>query len=70
MNQGAITIGPADRPLASLLVYARSGQEGRGTLVWSETFTGQPDRPWPMVVRATIDQFQNRVQAESRVARK
>jgi hypothetical protein len=32
---------------------------GRGQLIWVESFIGQPDMPWPMVVHGAILQFKN-----------
>lgn len=70
LDRGAISLGPADRPIASLRVYARSGQQGRGTVIWDELFYGQGDRPWPMVVRAVIDQFESHALQQNRAAAK
>lgn len=47
----SVYFGPDDRGLASLRVYSH------GSLVWVETFGGQPDTPWPTVVYRTIQQF-------------
>lgn len=67
---GAISIGPADHALASLEVYARGGHQGRGTLVWEETVSGQEDKPWPLIVRSVIDQFERHARMESHAATK
>lgn len=63
VSASAVSMGPADQPLASLQVFARGGQHGSRTLVWDETLTGQADRPWPSLVHAVIDQFRARVAA-------
>jgi hypothetical protein len=57
-----VHIGPAGEPLATLRIYAPLPGAPRGTLLWAETYTGQPDRPWPMTVHALIEQFKDRVQ--------
>jgi hypothetical protein len=57
-----VHIGPAGEALATLRIYAPQPGTPRGTLLWAETYTGQPDRPWPMTVHALIEQFKNRVQ--------
>src|ERR1700722_2103922 len=41
-ESSGIYIGPAGAPLAALSVYAQTADGGRGTLLWLETFTGQP----------------------------
>jgi hypothetical protein len=55
-----IVIGPADRELGSLRVYAPGVDGQHGALLWGETFRGQPDMPWPSVVHMLIVQFQGR----------
>jgi hypothetical protein len=52
-----IYFGPNDRELASLHIYARVRQDGRGQLIWVESFNGQPDTPWPTAVHDLIQQF-------------
>ena len=54
--------GPAGEPLATLRIYASAPGTPRRTLLWAETYTGQPDRPWPSTVHSLIEQFQNRLQ--------
>jgi hypothetical protein len=54
-----VTIGPADRALATLRVFARSDHAEK--LVWAETFRGQPDRPWASSVHSAITQFKARL---------
>jgi hypothetical protein len=53
----AIYFGPNDRELASLRVFSRGPRGGRGQLLWVESFIGQPDVPWLMVVHGVIQQF-------------
>ena len=52
-----IYIGPNDRELATLRIYSRGPKGERGQLLWVETYTGQPDVIWPMVVQGIIQQF-------------
>jgi hypothetical protein len=54
-----IYIGPNDRELASLRVFLPGRNGERGQLLWVESFIGQPDMPWPMVVHGVIQQFKN-----------
>lgn len=55
-----VHLGPTGEPLATLRIYAPGPGTTRGTLLWAETYTGQPDRPWPMVVHELIEQFRAR----------
>jgi len=57
-----VHIGPGGEPLATLRIYASAPGMPRGALLWAETYTGQPDRPWPSTAHALIQQFQNRLQ--------
>jgi len=52
-----IYFGPNDRELASLRVFSRGSKGERGQLLWVESFIGQPDMPWLMVVHGVIQQF-------------
>lgn len=62
LQSTGVHIGPAGEPLATLRIYASLPGTPRGTLLWAETYTGQPDRPWPATVHALIEQFHDRVQ--------
>jgi hypothetical protein len=57
-----IFFGPSERELASFLVYSR-GPKGAGRqLIWIETFDGEPDMAWPIVVYDIIRQFKASIQ--------
>jgi hypothetical protein len=62
MQSTGVHIGPAGEPLATLRIYASLPGTPRGTVLWAETYTGQPDRPWPATVHALIEQFHDRLQ--------
>jgi hypothetical protein len=62
MQSTGVHIGPGGEPLATLRIYASTPGLPRGKLLWAETYTGQPDRPWPATVHSLIEQFQNRLQ--------
>lgn len=62
MQSTGVHIGPGGEPLATLRIYAPTPGLPRGKLLWAETYTGQPDRPWPATVHSLIEQFQNRLQ--------
>jgi hypothetical protein len=62
MQSTGVHIGPAGEPLATLRIYASLPGAPRGMMLWAETYTGQPDRPWPATVHALIEQFHDRLQ--------
>jgi hypothetical protein len=62
MQSTGVHIGPSGEPLATLRIYAPEPGSPRGKLLWAETYTGQPDRPWPSTVHALIEQFHDRIQ--------
>jgi hypothetical protein len=53
---GRIDVGPASISLASLKVYQPATGGGRH-MVWSETWDGQDERPWPAIVGDLSRQF-------------
>jgi len=57
-----IFFGPSDRELASFLVYARGPEGTEKRLIWIETFDGEPDVVWPIVVYNIIRQFKASIQ--------
>lgn len=60
-SEGVI-FGPSDRELASFLVYSGSPQDEGGRLIWIETFYGEPDVVWPIVVFDILRQFKTNIQ--------
>ena len=52
-NSGRVTLG-------TLRIYTVAPAGTSAHLLWAETFSGQPDMPWPAVVRGLILQFQSR----------
>ncbi len=56
-----IYFGPSDRELASLLVYSRKTKDEKSKLIWIETFNGEPDLVWPIVVYDIIQQFKTSI---------
>ena len=62
LQSTGVHYGPAGEAIATLRIYASAPGTPRATLLWAETYTGQPDRPWPATVHALIQQFQDRLQ--------
>ena len=61
-DSAGIYYGPSDRELATLRVYYGAADEGPGELVWVESYSGQPDTPWPIAVNHLAEQFRARFQ--------
>jgi hypothetical protein len=57
-----IFFGPSDRELAAFLVYSVGPQKTDRRLIWIETFDGEPDMVWPIVVYDIIRQFKASIQ--------
>lgn len=53
-----VSIGPGEMELASLRVFATKTGAEASRLLWVETYRGQADMPWGMVVQALLQQFQ------------
>ncbi len=51
-------VGPGDIDLGSLRVFASRDGAATSRLLWVETYRGQPDTPWLVVVRAVTNQLQ------------
>ena len=61
VNSNGIVIGPGDNELARLDVY-RAGHAGEpDELMWSETYAGDAEKPWPLIVNALVEQFEDSV---------
>lgn len=54
-GSSGIYYGPSDRELATIRAYYGSARK----LLWIESYYGQPDTPWPIVVNRLTKQFQN-----------
>jgi hypothetical protein len=57
-----VFFGPSERELASFLVYSRGSQESEKRIIWIETFDGEPNLVWPIVVYDIIRQFKASIQ--------
>jgi hypothetical protein len=49
--------GPSDRQLASIRIYYKATSSNPGQLIWTESYFGQPDTPWPTAAHAVIEQL-------------
>jgi hypothetical protein len=56
-DPNGIYYGPSDRDLADLRVYYGASGNDPGTLVWVESYSGQPGTAWSIVVHHLTEQF-------------
>jgi hypothetical protein len=59
-DTNGIYYGPSDRELAVIRVYYGAEDSAPGEMVWVESYYGQPDTPWPIVVNHLTNQFRDR----------
>ena len=60
-DPNGVYFGPADRKLATINIYYKASSSNPGQLIWSESYFGQPDTPWPTAAHAVIEQFRKSV---------
>lgn len=60
IDSDGVHVGSAASDLGTLRIYSATPDGARQALLWAETYTGQPDIPWPAVVNALIAQFRKR----------
>ena len=60
-DPNGVYFGPSDRKLATISIYYKSSSPDPGQLIWSESYFGQPDTPWPTTAHAVIEQFRKSV---------
>jgi hypothetical protein len=63
LNKSGIFIGPEEEDLGTLRVYKGKTASDPGTLVWTETYRGTKDIPWPSVEYYLLRQFEDRLKA-------
>lgn len=61
LEPAGITVGTGSVDLAMLNIFLAAPDNPTAKLVWSETYTGDPDMPWPSIARALIRQFKDRI---------
>lgn len=59
-DSGEINYSSGRADLGTLRIYTATSTGSPAHLLWAETFSGQPDMPWPAVVRGLILQFESR----------
>ena len=58
-DSDGIYFGPSDRELATLRVYDRASKNNPRQLLWVESYSGQPDTPWPTATHNLMEQFRH-----------
>lgn len=57
IEPAGVTVGAGSIDLAMLNIFVAAPGNPTSRLLWSETYTGNPDMPWPSIARALILQF-------------
>ena len=57
IEPAGVSVGMGTTNLAMLNLFAATPGNPIGRLLWSETYNGNPDMPWPSVVNALTRQF-------------
>ncbi len=61
IEPAGVTVGPGTVDLAMLNIFLPASGDPTARLLWSETYNGNPDLPWPTVVNALVRQFKARL---------
>ena len=59
IEPAGVTVGTGTVDLAMLNIFVAAPGDPTAKLLWSETYNGDPDMPWPSVVRALTRQFKS-----------
>jgi hypothetical protein len=60
-DPNGVYFGPSDRKLATINIYYRPSSSNPGQLIWTESYSGQPDTRWPIAVHAVIQQLRSEI---------
>ena len=60
-DPNGVYFGPSDRKLSTINIYYKSSSPNPGQLIWSESYFGQPDTPWPTAAHAVIQQLRKSI---------
>lgn len=61
VEPAGVTVGAGTVDLATLNIFVAAPGDPTARLLWSETYNGDPDLPWPAVVNALTRQFKSRL---------
>lgn len=61
VEPAGVTVGAGAVDLATLNIFIAAPGNPTARLLWSETYNGDPDLPWPAVVNALTRQFKSRL---------
>ncbi len=63
IEPAGVTVGTGTVDLAMLNIFVSAPGNPTARLLWSETYNGDADMPWPSVVRALTRQFKGHIRA-------
>ncbi len=66
IEPAGVTVGAGTVDLAMLNIFVAAHGNPTARLLWSETYNGNPDMPWPSVVNALTRQFKSRLGTDKR----
>ncbi len=66
IEPAGVSVGAGTVDLAMLNIFVAAPGNPVGRLLWSETYNGNPDMPWPSVVNALTRQFKTRLGIDKR----
>jgi hypothetical protein len=61
IEPAGVNMGNSSVALAMINIFAPLDGNPLGRLIWSETYTGSPDLPWPSVANAVSRQLRSRL---------
>lgn len=61
IEPAGVSVGLSTTDLAMLNIFVAAPGNPTSRLLWSETYNGNPDMPWPSVTRALTRQFLSRL---------
>ena len=61
IEPAGVSVGANTVDLAMLNIFLAAPGDPTSKLLWSETYNGDPDMPWPSIVRALTRQFKARL---------
>ncbi len=61
IEPAGVTVGSGTIDLAMLNLFAAAPGDPIGRLLWSETYNGDPDMPWPSIANALTRQLRSRL---------
>ena len=61
LEPAGVSVGTGTVDLATLNIFVAAPGDPTARLLWSETYNGDPDMPWPAIARALTRQLRTRL---------